>query len=200
MQNTISEDYNATDLIEENPYNNGQQAPIYLVIDWEAGTVDAEVHYGDGVPESIWNGRATRIKLPNSIDASLLHDDVEDLMNKINEIATGYETVWNGSNWIGSFTGDARADLDELERKIEQDGHSLFSGMESGGLWDVVDWIQDNPDEITSETTDDELRDIADSYIDDARSSGVVISGGRDAVTEHFTEIRDRLIEEQNDE
>lgn len=108
MENRI-QPMEPTDLIEENPMDNGSQAPIYLTIDWENGIVDVAVVYEtNSVPMSVFNGLETRIRLPGNIDASKLAEDVDDLMSRLDEIREGFESVWDGRNNVGRFTDEAR--------------------------------------------------------------------------------------------
>ena len=53
---------------------------------------------------------------------------------------------------------------------------------------------------LTAQTTDEEIRDLAESYEYDARiADGVIIKGGIDAIIRWFTIQRDDMIDEVED-
>jgi len=192
MKNNVTDYTDATALIEEDPYNNRNQAPIYLSLDWEEEIVDVTTYYRDGsTPGDVWHGRRSLIRLPNNVDASCTRADVEALMPRIEKIAEGYESKWDGSNWRGAFTEEVDADLQALEQEIEYETH--FTLLDEGGLWDADEWFQDPVEELTAETADEEIKALAETYEEEARSEGVVIRGGVDSIEEHFRNQRDEL-------
>ena len=199
MENKIKAFSSPSELVEENPLNNGRQAPIYLLLDWEEETVDVDTYYEkNSVPMDIFHGLRTRIKLPDDIDATHLFQDVEDLMPAINEIYAGYVSEWDGNNWRGTFTDSARDKLAELEYQIENNPATIFYRMDQPcGLMDAGDWFQDRPAGLTADTTDEECEELASSEFDDVNSDGlIVIRGGYKKVVQHFFMLRDGLADD----
>jgi len=196
MKNTIQKYENATDLIEEDPFNNHYQADIYLSVDWESEEIGVEIYYRDGsTPGDVWHGLRRLIQLPNTVDASSLKEDVDDLLPRIDSIRAGYESYWNGHNWIGKFSDEAQEELYSLEYDIEQNPETLFRLCEDGGLWDADDWFVDPVEELTAETTDEEIKDLAETHKMYASSDRVIIRGGIDSIIRHFKNQRDKLID-----
>jgi hypothetical protein len=206
MENLIVEYEDSASLIEENPYNNGYQSPIYLLLDWENNTIDVDTYYEtNSMPMDIFHGLRTRIRLPNNINASYFHSDIDDIIDRINTIRAGYESQWNGHNWIGNFTDEAEAELNSLTYDIEEHPYTLFHLLDDGaGIWDVDDYYAyGNPDDLYASMTDIEIRELAEYEYDNALSNYVKIRGGLDSLYNFLIGARDELIEEEesnNDE
>lgn len=85
--------------------------------------------------------------------------------------------------------------LEHLQWEIDESPGTVFYVMlEPAGLWDVGSWFQDLPDDITADTTDDELYQLAVKYEDEARASyTVILRGGVEAVYRYFLQVRDEL-------
>lgn len=202
MQNIVDPNLTLEDVIKEDPYDGygGKQAPIYLVLDWVDGTVGIETQFGDGVSERVFNHQATQIRLPDNVFVGALWDDVEELLPRLEKIRTGYEPYYDGRNYRGSFSDEARAELeylkDEIENRYEQ---KVFRVTDRGGLWGAEYWIEDDSD-ITAETTDEEIVDLAEYHFADAYSEGILINGGVGAVIDRLKEIRARRIDDGNED
>lgn len=201
MRNTIPEYENTTDLIEEDPFNNHYQADIYLSVDWENEEVGVETYYRDNsTPGDVWHGLRRLIKLPNNVDPRYLKDDVDELLARIESIREGYESYYDGHNNRGRLSDEATQELHSLEYEIEQIPYKHFHLFEDGGLWDADEWFVDRVNEITAETTDEEIKDLAESYEYDAKiSDGVIIRGGLDAIIRRFKDWRDELVDAVED-
>jgi hypothetical protein len=196
MKNTIPQFENTTDLIEEDPFNNNYQSQIRLSIDWENEEIGVGTYYNDNCsPMDVWHGLRRLILLPNNVDPRYLKEDVDELLPRIEKICAGYESYWDGHNWKGKFSDDAKQELYSLEYDIEQNPYNHFHLLEEGGLWDADEWFVDRIEELTSKTTDDEIKDLAGSYEIDARNDGVIIRGGLDAIIRRFKNQRDDLID-----
>ncbi|MCK9592834.1 MAG: hypothetical protein M0Q91_12595 [Methanoregula sp.] len=197
MENKIDQYESPIELIETDPFNNDNQADIYLSIDWEEETVDVITKYRDGsTAADVWHGLRTLIDLPGSVNARTLKSCIDDIMPHIEEISKGFESVWNGHNWVGQFSDEAEEKLRDLENDIERHPWTYFNELDgAAGVWDAGDWFQNPVEELTSETTDDELQAIAEHYESDAAVDHVVIRGGVDAIERHFRYIRDSMRE-----
>ncbi len=197
MKNTIQKYKNVTDLIEEDPFNNHNQAEIFLSVDWENEEIGVETYYRDNsTPGDVWHCLRSLIKLPNNVDPRYLKDDVDELLPRIESIRAGYESYHDGHNIKGRLSDEATQELYSLEYEIEQIPYKHFHLFEDGGLWDADEWFVDRVNEITAETTDDEIKDLAKSYEYDAKvADGVIIRGGLDAIIRHFKNQRDELID-----
>lgn len=198
MINIIPEYENGTTLIEENPYDNGYQAPIYLLLDWENNTIDVDTYYEkNSMPIDIFHGLRTRIRLPNNINAYTLHDDIDDIIDRINTIRSGFESRWNGHNWVGEFTDEAEGELNSLAYDIEDHPYTVFHLLDDdAGIWDASNYYEyGNPDDLTSSLTDTEIRELAEYEYDNALSNDIKIRGGIDDLYNFLIAARDELIE-----
>lgn len=198
----LTTDYTSpTALVEETPYNNGDQAPIYLLIDWENQTIDVDTYYEPhSVPMDIFNKLRSRIRLPNNINAAYLHDEITDLIPKIEEIYAGYESIWNGHNWIGTLTDSSQEALYDLTYTIDTNPDHYFTTDETISLWDAADWFNSPIPELTPFTTPEELTELAEEYHDAAHADYAVIRGGTDAIKRHFQDQIDEMLDSQNQE
>jgi hypothetical protein len=187
------------DLTEENPWNRKTQAPIYLSLDWDCYEIRAFTYCDNSTPEDVWNGRRTWINLPLNVDASELRSDVEKLMPVIERIAVGYRTEWDGHNNVGVFTEEAQDELNALMWDIEggSDPDKYFTLYYEGGIIEAGNWFVDFPPEISADTTDEEIRELAARYEDDARDENVVIYGGVDEIAARFRDFRDDFRDEE---
>ncbi len=199
MKNNIEVFENSFDLVEEDRFNNNNQMPIYLVIDWVRETVDVEVRsHGYGTPIDAWNGLVRYIRLPDNVDARYLHDDIEGLMDKIEKIGKGFDTEYNGRDWVGYFNDVARQELYILEDDLGYYSEKYLHLNEHGGLWDAYDWFMNyNFEEVTPETDEDELHRIAEQYYEEALEQGVVIKGGVDKVYRILEYIHGERVENE---
>jgi len=191
MDNKIEVYENSTDLIEENyPGNYPEQMPIYLWIDWEteeitAGTRNYQI---GGTPMREWHGLVSAYRLPWNVDARELQEWVQnEIIPVVIEIEAGFESYWDGSNWKGRFSENVDSDLSYI---IE-----TTCPTHEGGLWDVSSWFESYPD-ITADSTDEEIQEIANDEVRDAENNGIILIGGVEKVFEYLTMRRDELKED----
>ena len=198
---------NPLDLIEPNyPGNFPEQMPIYLEIDWERQEITAftrDYNIG-GTPAREWYGLATVYELPNNTRADQLAEWVEkEVVPRVEKLATKFESVWNGSNWVGRWPDEIQeTDLYDFLHffEIECAGMgSIPTLSDEGGLYHVTDWLGNFPTAkeygITPDTTDARLQEIANIIESEAKNDDVVLYGD---IFDYLQQIRDELSEEQN--
>lgn len=93
-------------------------------------------------------------------------DKVSDLARQLEPLVArvlpGRDSYWNGSNWIGRLEEDAWAAWTEIT--------TFFEELEAGrwttdtAVWDAEDYISYGLD-VTSQTTDAELTQLAAEYV-----------------------------------
>ena len=116
---------------------NGQTA--YLEIDSESCTADWNAEIGNGVPQSVWDGRTRRYHIPNDLSAEGLAAFVEDNLPLIERISAGMRERWNGNNMVGTLNHDGQlAELD-LDRAVEEMYHL---GYDSVQIYSAFDWFE----------------------------------------------------------
>ena len=116
---------------------NAQDAYVEIHAD---GTVDYESNseIGNAVPVSVWHGRIRRIPIPNHLTPTgyqQLHDFIKD---ELEILINGMDEKWDGSNWVGTLTEEARETLDQLEYASSQ------------GEWDSFDSDEEALAELTA--------------------------------------------------
>jgi len=152
------------DLIEPNyPGDCERQKRIYLEIDWSRKKITAYTYNFKigGTPSRIWHGLADIYQLPCNTDASKIKEWVEqEVIPRIKPLEDAFESYWDGSNWRGKWKDDADVetiydDFNDFMSSQQFGNGSVPAIMDSGGVWDVYDWLQEPPKEITADTTDE---------------------------------------------
>lgn len=94
---------------------------------------------GNAVPCYYWNGLAVRwgISSETSGDSLKTIFENEELLAICQRIVDGFEEKWNGSNFVGKYSDDAKEAIDEAERYIE-------NNLECSEVWNVYDWLFNN--------------------------------------------------------
>jgi len=154
--------------------NNPQPCYVELDCDDEVLRASYNADLENGVPMAVWDSRALRWTIP------LMQDETADaLLVEIaphcETILAGYESQWNGNNYVGDYTDAADAAQEVIENICE-------AREEDGGdieAWDAGDWYSSalTTDQvcselgITSTTTDGELETIAQDIEDNETSS-----------------------------
>lgn len=163
-------------------YGQHRPQPAYVYLD-EEGNVRADYCglIGGGQPMEVWLGRTLRWSVNPEVNgdhlAELLEsDEVRALLERVH---AGHSVEWNGSNYVGRLTDDARAASDELERIFEDETHN----GDSGGVWEASEWIAPaSADDILKEG--ESLDDAAERLVEEAESDRVAIEDGKDGMRE----------------
>lgn len=109
--------------------------PIYAPRSWEKALlriedgsvriVDRSYYGGDGAPVKEWNREVLIFELASSyagetkLDVDRLREDLEDggvLAGLLDRSIAGHTVEWNGSNYVGRLTEDARDASDEIQQ------------------------------------------------------------------------------------
>lgn len=102
---------------------DGQLQPqrAYIELD-EDGNINADYSGGIGnaVPISVWNGCTLRFRVPHSVNGRELWDYITgEGRPLLARIHAGHEVDWDGNNWRGTLTDDAREAKEALELALE---------------------------------------------------------------------------------
>lgn len=193
MKNKIS-NLESTDLIvEEAPDQHPRQQKIYLRIDLGEGTIDVETcSQLQGESFYTYYGHARQFNLPNGVDASALHDWVDEKILPLAEELQGlYKSHWDGNNHVAIFLDEDRAE--ELINEISDlciNDPACLSGH--AGFWDVEEWFSPVKSDLTNEVKDMTEEDIQAKVWDlitEAKADGVIFDGS----------VRDYLIRLQEE-
>ena len=182
MENKIGT-YNPTDLIiEETPDQHPRQEKICLRIDLGEGTLDVEtVSKLQGNSFYVYYGHARQFNLPDGVDASALHNWVDEkILPLAEELQSIYESHWDGSNHVAIFLDEDRAEeiINEITDLCTEDNVPCLSGH--AGLWDVEEWLLPVKSDLTNEVkgmSDIDLRNKAFDLSMEAKAEGVVFDG-----------------------
>ena len=185
MDNRIEKYDSPVALIETNCAGQSpRQAPILLCIDWGEGTITAYAapRIDNSVTAYEWHGHQTTFNLPPHVDASRLREWAEEyVLPHANKIRAGYESVWDGSNHVASFTPEARAVLENLQYSLGDSmgqSASCLPVLDHGGLWDVSEWAREAlAGKITADTPDDQLAAMVAELAETAEDEHIVLSG-----------------------
>lgn len=170
----------------------------YLEIDLERDTADWEYdsEIGGGVPAPVWHGVRQRIPCSCSLSSAQIAQLSEELRPLIERVCAGGDSEWNGSNWVGTLTDDARDALDEIETRLGEE-------EAQAQVWRVGEWLSGarydvtREYHITHETSDERLTEIADALEQEAVSDGVYLDGD---VIDELTEWRETMRVDARDE
>jgi hypothetical protein len=154
------------------PYHRDTAGLTYtcLRIYPESGLVEITQEYDDNAtPEDEWSGRTIARKIdghPKISECELI-----DALPTLEAIVAGHMLDYNDQgNLVGGLTDEA---ADALEQLVEQ-----LSENDQHEAWTCDEWFSDQTLDdlgIGAETTDAELRSMADRYEEDAESDGVLL-------------------------
>lgn len=179
--------------------NTAQDAFLEIDCDKKEISFSYDHEVGNAVPVDVWNHRTIRIGINNCVSSDLLDEIVEDeeFVGLVNAILSGYECVYNGNNYVGRFDNNANEAIENLESYFEwyEDCGQLTEVYEADDwLNDILkpldtngnrcDWTDavkfsillfDEPKIISKDTSDDEIKELAETFEFYARTDRVVV-------------------------
>jgi hypothetical protein len=147
-----------------------------------------------GVPSPVYHGRWLEWEISPRTDAVRLTEALNagEADPWLNLIAAGHEVVWDGHNLVGRLTPEADAACTGFSQWLRQQAEVT----ETGGLYEASDWFTPGePVPVTAETSDEELRRIAEQIEAEARTEYLAIVVGTE---QYLRSVRDRLREESS--
>ena len=78
--------------------------------------VDYDGVVGNGVPMEAYHGHVRRWGIPSAMP-EVIGELLDDLLPLAQRVVDDYESQWDGSNHVASFTDDARAALAEIDSR-----------------------------------------------------------------------------------
>lgn len=167
--------------------------PAYIDID----TCDDEIEGGynpepGGVPERVWRDLVIRIAVPPDVSGEALEkylasDEFLALYQRIDaghtiEYRDHLSPVRGWGRQIGVIDDDAREAIEEVEMDIDR-----LKRVTVCTAYDAV--VEDFEDEVTADTTDEELQKMAADLSKRCRDSGIAIIGGE--LIDELGDLRD---------
>lgn len=176
MQLKIVGNYNSfAPLYEQYP---GQINPqdAYITVDPVDGEMLADYNpeIGNAVPMDVWNGLVKRIPIPNTLKGKYVHPYMEEVRIRIEHACTGFESTWNGSNYVGywpNWTQDLDYELESVCQEWTQDEESNVA------VWDAADWFSPAPPSVSADMTNTQISAIEESESEYAKGEGVLLVG-----------------------
>ena len=205
FKNTIEDGISPISFIEPNyPGQYPEQMNIELNLDMQDTPPTLYVETANrrlnGTPEAMWHNRILSWDLPYNVDASFMHDFVEnELVEALDTIIENYSIEWNGNNNVGRCDGD----IDELIEGLQWIIDKNCPRLDYGGLYSPADYygeVTTMPDEdsptatvcdftITADSSDEELAKIADELEDDVETEGYYVLDRK--ILSYLEDLRD---------
>ena len=140
--------------IHADPYNNKEIGNIYLCVDWEGKDASLIEMDGNGIPADIYHHKWSVYQLPGSVDTEYFKKSVYPrIIPLLEKMSEKYETVWNGSNYVGNFDMDmfeqveVEGDIQEMcQRAPEIDGEIVFDMSDccENTIVDIPEFFKDS--------------------------------------------------------
>lgn len=136
-----------------------QQQPSYIYLrSWELSTaVSGDIGYS--IPADVFAGKSARWKIP-----SLRANAANRVMHAIVEKCVELMEMMDDGNGRSEDAYNLAAEIEhEIAKNYRYDNDDVYD------VWAAEDWFSHcNPKELSADTTDDEIEDIADREIENA--------------------------------
>lgn len=182
-------------LPELDPYRRDTHGESTTTLYIDPGTRTAWVQQDypgqNGVPEHIWRHRTLSYGIDTRPDQDALSEYLngEEAQALLAAICDEHTVEWDGSNMVGRLSEAGNAAVEELLAGIEAE-----VADSDWALWDIDEWFNGAPDDLTAETTDEELAQLTEKYDYMARSDSVMLDGDvREYLTKKRAEMRAEL-------
>lgn len=187
---------NSTDLLEPayRTWMGVVQKDIFLVINWVNREIYAETRapeYTDIFAVEVrCNGREDAYKLPLRVDASRLRYWVEDeILPRIKPLIEAYKDVY----YDPAEDHESRRFPGYEHTKIkfnEWMARAARPPRHSGGLMTADGWLDPGVPEVRADSTDGELKRLAEMIVAGAAIIDIIIDGGEDSVLDYLRDYR----------
>lgn len=136
LQTTISESaFDGIAPVYQHYAGQHQPQPAYIRMD-EDGEIDTWVNgeIGNATPSDVWHGRTQAWRVPADARGEALLAFVKDHQRLFERVWQGHKVEWNGNNWVGKLTEDAKAAYEEIE--------AACSDIETIDVICMQDWLR----------------------------------------------------------
>lgn len=114
---------------------------------------------------------------------------ITESMHDLMRLCDGFEDVWDGHNVVGRYTEEAQKVIAEIEQKLGDD-MILPNYYE---FWEVGAWLEQSMHEITAQTTDEELANLAGAW---EPTDDIILDGD---ILKYITGHRDNLVADEEE-
>lgn len=133
------------------------------------------------------HGRTLTWEIPHNITGPSLDHLIQRISPLLNRVYLGHSIEWDGSNLVGDLSDDALAASEAIEAEVSVLGEGDTLDVCSAEDWDSAGVLRDD---VTAETTDEEIATLAaaeqQSAIEDRR---VYLTG----IGDYLTTLRDGM-------
>ena len=132
-------------------------------------------------------------------DADLIGDLAQKLHPLLDRVAAGFTVGWDGSNNVGSLSKDAQSASDKITEIME--GLDTEDWSTPVNVWDALLWLDLFYHGVTADTTDEEIQEAAQEFLDIAAADNVRLYYNRgETMADVLTGIRDQAVAEREKE
>ena len=167
-----------------------QQQECYIALNCREKILTASYNgeIGNAIPFSVFHGHIRRYGIPCVI-ADAANELMDEILPLAQRIVDGYESRWDGNNMVAALSHDAKLAEANMEKIIDD-----YEADEHTGIceWDASEWFADPPENITANTTDEELEVIAKRNKAEAADMNIVLRG----LDEYLVEFRNGMRED----
>lgn len=144
-----------------------QSAFVELDLKNKLLSADYSSNIGSTIPMYVYHRHAIRFPILSQTTKDTINDLLDEIEPLANRVLGGYESVWNGNNYVGKFTDDAADAIEIIERICED-----IPSRDVYERCDVYDWYQWVEDDIkikikTAETAEEIAKELWDELQDD---------------------------------
>jgi len=121
--------------------NECQPQPAYITLNPESRTIDADYNgeIGNGIPCSVFNGKAYRWKIPADLPAASVLSFIDEHSAFFDAVCDGYAEVYDGNNYVGRLNDEAQRANEFLDRLTEE----LQASEDRISVCDTAEYIRE---------------------------------------------------------
>lgn len=173
--------------------------PCYIEVDLEGGTISAtyDPEIGGGVPKSVWTGHVRRFRIP-PLTADVANATMEKIKPLVETMLDHWDEEWDGGDWRAYLLPEGLRAQEQISELLEEDINYWLPEDVVFPL-DEVDWFPYVKDEVTADSTNEQLEELARRTVADLEMgvpSGVLPDEAYDDILERLLSYRDELREE----
>lgn len=173
--------------------------PCYIEVDLEGGTISAtyDPEIGGGVPKSVWTGYIRRFRIP-PLTAEVANATMEKIKPLVETMLDHWDEEWDGSDWRAHLLPEGLRAQEQISELLEEDTNYWLPEDVVFPL-DEVDWFPYVKDEVTADSTNEQLEELAHRTVADLEMgvpSGVLPDEAHEDILERLLSYRDELREE----
>ncbi|GAB0154657.1 hypothetical protein [Marinobacterium sp. BA1] len=188
-------------------FPEGRKAPLYCQFEGELGpqpafitlnpdtrevSADYTSELGTGIPMTVWHNLELRFPVLASVSGEALVDFCREQTELFGRICDGFESVWDGSNYVGRYTEDAVNAQDDLTCAIKRELDDALISVSRVGVYlrESDEGIETEwPPELTLEQAAKRLYEEVVASLD----SDWELYGDQDDVEQYLLEFMDTM-------